>query len=472
MLDSLRVRVAGWLLKENPVGHLLGPSWNGQRISAPENYEQLSEQGYNLNAIGMTAINKVAETAASLPIKLQRHGKGGAWEDLDASEDDEHPLMQLLLTPNPDMTKEDFFGSIFKTRLISGEGPVCEFGPTMSGPPLELWPMRPDHMLREVNEAGTTDAWVYKTGKGEHRFDMTGDVKPVLFWKTYNPTDQWRGRAPLAAAAWQILQHNEVSKWNARTLKNGMRPAGAFINARGDKSGRPLTSAQRKQLEADIDTKLMGSQNAERPLILDGMEFQQMSLNAKDLDWLEGRRDADRIICLVVGCPPLILGIPGDNTYANYEEANLSLVRDSAIPLLQSLLNELNKWLVPRYGKGLRLAINKKLIDAFSEAYAKDMERIDKCTFMSIDEKREKIGLPALGTPGGKTVFISSSMVPVDMAAEGPEEPEDELADTEEDDGKPKKPLKAPPKKTVMGALSQDVKALEGNLLQLARAFR
>lgn len=468
-------RLLSLFRKDNPVGKLDPYLVSGSPVAPPDNYEELSEQGYLRCAIGYSAINKVADTAANLPLKLQRCGKGGKWEDLDASEDDEHPLMQLLRRPNPTMTKASFFGAVFKNRLMVGEGAIAQFG--AGGVPKELWAIRTDQLHCAPGAPGSPRAWVYKSGQGEYVFDMLLEQKPLLFWKTYNPMNVWRGAAPLRAAATHIATHNGASLWNANTMKNGMRPMGAFNYTKGDKTGRPLSPAQRKQLDADINKMLMGQDNSGRPLILDGMTFQEMSINAKDMDWLEGRRDADRIISLVVGCPPIILGIQGDSTYRNYEEARLSLFQDSAMPLMQSLLDELNEWIVPEFGEGLRLCIDRKLIDALAEIFAKELERIDKVGCMSVDEKRERIGLKALNTPGSKMVFISSSMVPIDMAAEPPADPGTEGVDDNGDPlppGKKPKPGDPPPKPGAkpLPKLGKELKGLEDNLLRLAATLR
>jgi len=45
-------------------------------------------------------------------------------------------------------------------------------------------------------------------------------------------------------------------------------------------------------------------------------------MTPKDLDFVEAKNAAAREIALALGVPPLLLGIPGDNTYANYQEAN------------------------------------------------------------------------------------------------------------------------------------------------------
>ena len=47
-----------------------------------------------------------------------------------------------------------------------------------------------------------------------------------------------------------------------------------------------------------------------------------MGLTPKDMDFIEAKHGAARDIALAFGVPPMLLGIPGDNTYANYQEAN------------------------------------------------------------------------------------------------------------------------------------------------------
>jgi len=39
------------------------------------------------------------------------------------------------------------------------------------------------------------------------------------------------------------------------------------------------------------------------------------------------RESRDREIALALGVPPMLLGIPGDNTYSNYQEATRSFWR-------------------------------------------------------------------------------------------------------------------------------------------------
>jgi HK97 family phage portal protein len=468
---AMRVLFGG---KTNPVGHAIENYHSDQGIAPPEGYDELATQGYILCSVARNAANKFADTAGGIPLKLQRHGKGGKWEDLDSSEDDEHPLMQLLARPNPQQTQKDFISALMKYRRIAGESPVVQFGPSESSPPLELWALRPDRVFCQTADDGSIRAYVYRNNGKSIPFDMTGEYKQLMMWKTFNPLSEYRGLPPLSAAAMEVSAHNEATRYNARMLKNGMRPTGA-LKFKGE-NGKSLTPAARKQLEADIDRKLIGSNNAGRPLILDNLEWQDLTISAKDMDWIEGRRDAARTISFTMGCPPILLGIPGDATYSNLEEGRLGLYLDNVLPELQDLVDWLNVWLVPRYGKGLRLVIDRKRIDALAPYFAKQAAEIDKLQHLTLDEKREMNGYPAFDTPGTTVLLVSSSLIPVDMAAEPPEPAPDETAPVDEDGvpvdppkpgakpGKPKPPTPAKAVSGLLGQLHSDLKSIADRL--------
>ena len=75
--------------------------------------------------------------------------------------------------------------------------------------------------------------------------------------------------------------------------------------------------------------------NAGRPLLLEGgLSWQPLSLSPKDMDFLEAKNAAARDIALAFGVPPMLLGIPGDNTYSNLAEANRAFWRTSVVPLV------------------------------------------------------------------------------------------------------------------------------------------
>jgi phage portal protein BeeE len=75
---------------------------------------------------------------------------------------------------------------------------------------------------------------------------------------------------------------------------------------------------------------------------------------------------AAREIALAFGVPPLLLGLPGDNTYANYAEANRAFWRQSVLPLLNRTFGSIAHWLSPSFGADFRLEPDLDRIEALS----------------------------------------------------------------------------------------------------------
>jgi HK97 family phage portal protein len=121
--------------------------------------------------------------------------------------------------------------------------------------------------------------------------------------------------------------------------------------------------------------------------------WQPVSLSLKDMDFLETKNTAAREIALAFGVPPLLLGLPGDNTHANYAEANRAFYRQTVIPLVRRTAEAFAGWLGPAYGaEGLRLEPDLDAIEALSTERESLWRRVSAADFLSADEKREAVG--------------------------------------------------------------------------------
>ena len=95
---------------------------------------------------------------------------------------------------------------------------------------------------------------------------------------------------------------------------------------------------------------------------------------------MEAKHAAAREIALAFGVPPMLLGIPGDNTYANYQEANRAFWRQTVLPLASAIACALTQWLAPAFGEGLVLAADADRVEALSADRAALWERVSKAT--------------------------------------------------------------------------------------------
>jgi phage portal protein BeeE len=91
----------------------------------------------------------------------------------------------------------------------------------------------------------------------------------------------------------------------------------------------------------------------------------------------------------------MLLGIPGDNTFSNYAEANRSFYRGTVLPLANRLLSSLVNWLNPAYGAVLRLEPDLDQVQALSSERESLWKRIGEADFLTDDEKRAAVGYGA-----------------------------------------------------------------------------
>jgi HK97 family phage portal protein len=126
-------------------------------------------------------------------------------------------------------------------------------------------------------------------------------------------------------------------------------------------------------------------------LLEGGLKWQAMSLTPADMDFIGCKAAAARDIALAFGVPPMLLGLPGDNTYANYAEANRALWRMTILPMADKLVGALGTALA-HWWPEVRLGID---LDGVPALWA-DRERLWRVVagadFISRAEKREMLG--------------------------------------------------------------------------------
>jgi hypothetical protein len=89
--------------------------------------------------------------------------------------------------------------------------------------------------------------------------------------------------------------------------------------------------------------------------------------------------------------PPLLLGLPGDNTFSNYAEANRAFWRQTVLPLVARVQKSFQAWLQPGFG-AFRLDYNADRLEALASERAAEWERVGKAAFLTLDEQREALG--------------------------------------------------------------------------------
>jgi HK97 family phage portal protein len=328
----------------------------------------------------------VAEAAASVSFIVV----------VDGVERADHPLIALLERPNARQSGPAFLESVFGHLLVAGNAYI-EAG-IIDGRVRELHALRPDRVKVVPGADGWPEAYDYAVGAHSVRFRMEeGVVAPLLHVALFNPVDDHYGFSPMEAAAVAIDTHQAASHWNKALLDNAARPSGALVYS---VDGANMSDDQFQRLKSELETSFQGAANAGRPMLLEGgLDWKPLSLTPKDMDFSEAKAAAAREVALAFGVPPLLLGLPGDNTHANYAEANRALWRQTVIPLATRLAKSLAQWLEPSFGGSIRIDIDLDRIEALASERESLWRRVSAAAFLDENEKREAVGYGAKRPP-------------------------------------------------------------------------
>jgi HK97 family phage portal protein len=341
----------------------------------------LTKTGFAGNPVGYRCVKMIAEAASALPLVMD-----GAAGDFAV-----HPVMDLLARPNLAQGRAELLEALYAQMLLSGDGYVEAVGDV--GLPAELHVLRSDRMRVVPGADGWPAGYEYSVGGRKHRFDA--EAGRVLHLRNFHPQDDHYGFSPLQAAAVAIDVHGAASRWSKALLDNAARPSRAIVYKSVDGHGS-LTPDQYDRLVNEMETHHQGARNAGRPMLLEGgLDWKPMGFSPSDMEFQKTKEAAAREIALAFGVPPMLLGIPGDATYANYQEAHRAFFRLTVLPLATRVLARLGGWLSEFSEDVVRLRPDLDQVPALSAERDAQWARVMGATFLSDAEKRQLLGLPA-----------------------------------------------------------------------------
>ena len=358
--------------KSAPERHPLVPAWlqgEGEAGGHVRGYEAQLDEVYRRNPVGLRAVRLVAGLVGALPLYIE-HGDASAARLVGRPGLLEQAAAAMLL-----------HGNAYVRLAVDGYDR-----------PAELHAMRPERVSVATGADGWPSAYLHRAGGQVTRIARTDPLgrRQVAHLKALNPGDDHYGLGCLEAAVGAASVHNRAGRWNKALLDNAARPSGALVYE--PKDGSALSAAQFDRLRQELGEQFSGSANAGRPLLLDGgLKWQALGLSPADMDFVAVKEAAARDIALAFGVPPVLVGLPGDATYANAREAGRALYRQMILPMAEAMLaglaEMLGDWLGP-----VEIRVDTDRISELAEDRARLWEQVGAADFLSRDEKREQLG--------------------------------------------------------------------------------
>lgn len=386
------------------------------------NYEAFAREGYSNSSVVYACVNEIAKAIGGLQWTLQER-RGGKWRELD-----EHPLLSLLQRPNPMQGGGKFFEAVGGVLMISGNAYIERVGPgtgqgRIGRAPRELYVLRPDRVTIVPGSAtNLVERYEYRAG---------GEIVPipaplVLHEKLFDPIDDWYGLSPLQVLAKDVDTDNIAKAWNYTLIKKGARPSGALVVPKN------LTDAQHARLQKQIDEHA-GDEHAGHPMLLEGgMDWKEMGISPRDMDWIESRRMTKHDIAMGYGVPSELIGLK-EATYENRREAKRAFYTETVLPIADFLRDDLGNWLVPLYDQRLRFDYDRDAIEALQEDREKVWTRVQTADWLTVNEKRIATGYDEHSD--GEVLLVPIGKVPLAEAGHTGADFTHLPADTDKDPG-------------------------------------
>ena len=366
----------GWWFgrKSSPDGRPFVPAWlrTGEDEGFARSYETQFEEVYRKNPVGQRSVRLVAGMLGALPL-FRAEGDDKVAELVQANGLLEAVAANLLLHGNA------------YVQLIAGDDDL----------PVELHQLRPERVSVVCDEQGWPTGYLYRAAGRAQRIARTDALerRQVAHIKSLHPRDDHYGMGCIEAAIGAASVHNRAAKWNKALLDNAARPSGAIVYEPAD--GSQLSTDQFARLREELAEEFSGSANAGRPLLLEGgLKWQALSLTPADMDFVALKEGAARDIALAFGVPPVLVGLPGDATYANAREAGRALYRQTILPMAAQILGGISALLSDWMGP-VKLAVDTDNLTELAEDRARLWHQVGAASFLSETEKRTQLGFSA-----------------------------------------------------------------------------
>ncbi|HEU5067471.1 MAG TPA: phage portal protein [Sphingomicrobium sp.] len=371
----------GWWFgrKSAPETRPLVPAWlsrAGDEEGFAVSYSSQFDEIYRRNPVGQRAVRLLSGLLGSLPVYAAEGPSTGSGQG-DAA-------VKLV-------SADGLLENIGAALLLHGNAYV-QLLADADEKPAELAFLRPDRVTVETDSRGWTTGYKYQVGQHTTRIAKTDGLGRMLVahLRSLSPRDDHYGMGCMDAAIAAASVHNRASRWNKGLLDNAARPSGAMSYEPND--GAPLSDEQFDRLKNELELGFSGSSNAGRPMLLEGgLKWQALSLTPADMDFVSLKEGAARDIALAFGVPPVLVGLPGDATYANAREAGRALYRQTILPMAARILDGLSAILSDWMGP-VRLAADPDQISELAEDRALLWQQVSSADFLSEAEKRDMVG--------------------------------------------------------------------------------
>lgn len=349
---------------------------------------------YYANSVAIYAAIKLRADAVSRPpLQIHRQNPDGSQTPIPPS----HPIHQLLNRPNPWHTPRQLWQATEIHLNLWGQAFwLLDRSPTTGQ--RQLWPLRPDRIAIIPHRQNHIQGFLYRPPHSGAPIPYTPDQ--ILWLRNYNPLDEHAGLSPLAPARLPVEMARDGLRYNRSFLQNSAQPDYIIL------TDNQLTDHDINDFYHRWETRHRGPHNARRPAIANFIrDIKPLGLSHRDMDFIQSLRWSLEEVSRAYGVPKPLLSDLERATFANINAAERIFWRNTIVPQLHLLAEQLNHHLLPKLGyQNLQIHFDLTSIEALQEDQNKRVQReiqlLDRGV-LTINELRQNHHLPPV--PWGHT---------------------------------------------------------------------
>ena len=342
--------------------------------------------------------------------------------------DEQNPLQNLLMQPNPLQGQDAYYQSIYTFKKLTGNAFVwlnrnvddtIEGSDRLNYPIMSMWVLPSQYVTLVVDRS------IFPADIIGYQFWGSGGIpiflpkEDILHWKDPNPLydsynfQQLYGLSPLYPGMKLISQDDAARDAAVAMFQNG-GARGVLYNESFDN----LTEKQVAQADKAIDTKINNKAMKSAVAQLPGKwGYLFTGESAVDMQLMEAQDRTFQRICNLLGCNPQLFDT--QTTFNNVEQARKDLITNAICPDACSFRDEENRVLLQAFGytqDQYCIDIDVTDLPELQDDMEKLTARVMSNWTLSVDEKREELGFDPIGGPEGETRFIPTTLTTMEDA--------------------------------------------------------
>jgi HK97 family phage portal protein len=383
----------------------------GNALQMPSNMDSYIKNAYEANAVVYSVVSFIAQKAADVPIYVHEWTPEGKGKRIYG-----HPLENWIYRPNQYFGKSTFFQQYYGFKLITGNSyiyfPVLPAG-VNAGKFTEGWVL-PSHFMEIISGGWMEPISHYEMMWGDQtiRYEPTTVLHDMFPTYQYGHGQEMYGMSPIQAARRVISKSNSAYESQQKAMEN--MGVNAIVSA-DTGVGAMFTQEQAQQMQTAWKEKYGKASMRNTPAFTDAnIKVHELGLSPVDLGIIEDQKLTLRDICNIYHVPTEIFNDPDNKTNTNKVESRKAVYTDAVQPLVNSFLDEFNRFIGNTWGEKIYIDADWTTIPELQEDRKLMMEVYSKGVEIGAynrNQYRQKLGDEAIEGDANMEMYTTTMNV-------------------------------------------------------------